>query len=54
VFGAASGLVGEVAQRLFYAHSGTHVDPPAIAIATMMFVVTGLHLVGVLPNTGYL
>jgi len=54
VFGAASGVVGEATQRLFYAHSGTHVDPPAMAIAIMMFVIVILHLVGVLPNAGYL
>jgi len=54
VFGAASGLVGEFTQRLFYSHSGTHVDPPAMAIAIMMVIVGILSLAGVLPNGGYL
>jgi len=54
VFGAASGLVGEVTQRIFYAHSGTHVDPPAMAIAIMMLVVGILAITGVLPSGGYL
>ena len=53
-FGAASGLVGEATQRMFYAHSGTHVDPPAMAIAVVMFVVALLSLAGVIPNAGYL
>ncbi|MFC7132010.1 MULTISPECIES: hypothetical protein [Salinibaculum] len=54
VFGAVSGLLGELTQRLFYSHSGTHVDPPAMAIAIAMFVVVVLSLVGVIPNAGYL
>ncbi|WP_137288533.1 hypothetical protein [Natronorubrum halophilum] len=54
VFGAISGLLGEVTQRMFYSHSGTHVDPPAMAIAIFMFVIGVLYLVGVLPNAGYL
>lgn len=54
IFGAASGLLGEVTQRLFYAHSGTHVDPPAMAIAIAMLVVAILSIIGVLPNAGYL
>ncbi|ELZ39513.1 hypothetical protein [Halorubrum tebenquichense] len=53
-FGALSGLVGEVTQRLFYSHSGTHVDPPAMAIAIMMLGVGVLAILGVLPNAGYL
>ncbi|WP_440989469.1 hypothetical protein [Haloarchaeobius baliensis] len=54
VFGAVSGLLGEVTQRIFYAHSGTHVDPPAMAIAIAMVVVALLAIAGVLPNAGYL
>jgi hypothetical protein len=54
VFGALSGLFGELTQRLFYSHSGTHVDPPAMAIAIMMVFVVILSLAGVLPNAGYL
>jgi len=53
VFGAASGVLGEVTQRMFYAHSGTHVDPPAMAIAISMVVVAVLAIAGVLPNAGY-
>jgi len=54
VFGVVSGLLGELTQRLFYAHSGTHVDPPAMAIAVAMLVVGVLAVAGVLPNAGYL
>jgi hypothetical protein len=53
VFGAVSGLLGEVTQRIFYAHSGTHVDPPAMAIAIAMVAVALLAIAGVLPNAGY-
>jgi len=52
-FGAVSGLIGEVTQRMFYAHSGTHVDPPAMAIAIAMVGVAVLSIAGVLPNAGY-
>jgi len=52
--GAISGLLGELTQRMFYAHSGTHVDPPAMAIAIVMFVVAVLAIAGVIPNAGYL
>jgi hypothetical protein len=54
VFGAVSGLLGELTQRLFYSHSGTHVDPPAMAIAIAMLVVALLAIAGVIPNAGYL
>jgi len=53
VFGAISGLFGEVTQRMFYSHSGTHVDPPAMAIAIAMVFVAILAIAGVLPNAGY-
>ncbi|MFB6205348.1 MAG: hypothetical protein ABEJ05_02310, partial [Haloglomus sp.] len=54
VFGAVSGLFGELTQRIFYSHSGTHVDPPAMAITIVMFIVGVLFLLGVIPNAGYL
>ncbi|MFA9518156.1 hypothetical protein ACERIT_13210 [Halopenitus sp. H-Gu1] len=54
VFGAVSGVLGEVSQRVFYSHSGTHVDPPAMAIAIVMSVVGVLYLLGIIPNAGYL
>ncbi|MFC7069086.1 hypothetical protein [Halobaculum lipolyticum] len=54
VFGVASGLLAEVTQRIMYSHSGTHVDPPAMAIALAMLVVAVLSLLGLFPNAGYL
>jgi formate hydrogenlyase subunit 3/multisubunit Na+/H+ antiporter MnhD subunit len=54
VVGAFSGLMGELTQRIFYSHSGTHVDPPAMAIVIVMLIVGVLYLVGVVPNPGYL
>jgi hypothetical protein len=51
-FGALSGLLGEVTQRLPYSHSGTHVDPLAMAIALVMLLVGVLFLPGLLPNPG--
>ncbi len=54
VFGLISGLLGEVTQRIFYAHSGTHVDPPAMAITIAMTIVVILSIAGVFPNAGYL
>jgi hypothetical protein len=54
VFGVLSGLLGEVTQRIFYSHSGTHVDPPAMAIVIVMLLIGVLYLVGVFPNSGYL
>ena len=53
-FGALTALVGELTQRLFYAHSGTHVDPPAMAIGVAMLVVGLLAIAGVLPSPAYL
>ncbi len=54
LFGLVTGLLGEFTQRIFYAHSGTHVDPPAMAIAIAMLLVAILALAGLLPNAGYL
>lgn len=54
LFGQLSALLGELTQRILYAHSGTHVDPPAMAIAIAMLVIGLLYLAGVIPNPGYL
>jgi hypothetical protein len=54
LFGVVTALVGEFTQRIFYAHSGTHVDPPAMAITVMMLLVGVLYLLGLLPNAAYL
>lgn len=42
--GIAGALLGEVYSRLFLIHGDTHVDPPAIAIATIATVVVLIQL----------
>lgn len=54
IFGTISALFGEVSERLFYAHSGTHVDPPAVAIAATMVIVYVLYALNVTTASGYL
>ncbi|PSQ44494.1 hypothetical protein BRD14_00990 [Halobacteriales archaeon SW_5_68_122] len=47
VFGVLTAVVGEVAQRLLYAHADTHLDPPAVAIVVGTLLVALLDTVGV-------
>jgi hypothetical protein len=54
VFGALSALVGEAFQRVFYAHSDTHWDPPAAAIVVGSLLIGVLFIVGVLPGHSYI
>ncbi len=50
LFGAFGALVGELVQRIFYAHSDTHFDPPAAAIVVATLTIAVLHLAGVFPS----
>ena len=52
-FGVYGALLGEVAQRVFYAHGDTHFDPPAMSIVVSTFTIAALALVGVLPGPGW-
>jgi MFS family permease len=54
VGGVIGALLGEVTQRVMYAHSGTHVDPPAMAITIYSLAIGVLFLVGAIPNSAYL
>jgi hypothetical protein len=36
--GVAGALVGEIGSRVFLIHGDTHIDPPAVGIATVVFV----------------
>jgi hypothetical protein len=54
VGGLVGALLGELTQRIAYAHSGTHVDPPAMAITIYSLVLGVLFLLGVIPNAAYL
>ncbi len=50
-FGIFGGLMGEVCNRIFYAHGSTHVDPPAFGIAASGLVLGLLTVVGVFDAT---
>lgn len=52
--GVVGSLLAEVTQRIFYAHSGTHVDPPAMSITIYTLAIGLLYLADLLPNAGYL
>lgn len=54
VFGIVGALVGEVAQRVCYAHADTHLDPPAVSIVVTTFLVALLALVGLLPSAAWI
>ncbi|MFB6218111.1 MAG: hypothetical protein ABEH77_02865 [Halobacteriaceae archaeon] len=54
VFGVIGALVGEVAQRVLYAHADTHLDPPAASIVVTSFLVGLLALSGVLPSSAWI
>jgi len=53
VFGAIAALIGEISERIVYAHGDTHWDPPATAIALTTLLIGLLATVGVLPSGGY-
>jgi hypothetical protein len=53
-FGAYGALAGELVQRIFYAHSDTHLDPPAAGIVIATFTIAVLHLVGVFPSASWI
>jgi hypothetical protein len=48
VFGVVGGLLGELAQRVVYAHGDTHVDPAAVSIVLTSLLVVILVAAGVL------
>jgi len=54
VFGTVGAFFGEVAQRVFYAHADTHLDPPAASIVVTSFLIGLLALLGVLPSGAWL
>ncbi|MDS0257974.1 hypothetical protein NDI56_00970 [Haloarcula sp. S1CR25-12] len=53
VFGLYGALAGEAHQRIFYAHSDTHWDPPAAAIVLTTFTIAVLAILGVFPDSGW-
>jgi len=50
VFGLIGALLGEVLQRLFYAHGSTHVDPPAFSIFINHSFIAVLAFAGIFPT----
>jgi len=53
VFGAVGALLGEVSQRVFYAHADTHLDPPAASIVVTSLLIAGLAVAGVFPTAAW-
>lgn len=51
LFGLVGSLAGEVAQRVFYAHAETHLDPPAASIVVTSVLIAVLAMGGVLPSS---
>jgi protein-S-isoprenylcysteine O-methyltransferase Ste14 len=50
-FGVVGGLVGELAQRIFYAHGDTHFDPPSASILVTTLLIAVLDLAGLFQQT---
>jgi MFS family permease len=50
-FGLLGALLGELSQRVLYAHAETHLDPPAASIVCSTLVVGALVLASVFPHT---
>ncbi len=53
LFGIISALAGELIQRIFYAHSDTHLDPPAAAIVIGTFLIAILAMAGIFPSSAW-
>lgn len=54
LFGIVSALSGELIQRIFYAHSDTHLDPPAAAIVIGTFIIAVLAMAGIFPSSAWI
>jgi len=53
-FGLVGALAGELAQRVFYAHAETHLDPPAASIVATSLLIGALAMLGVLPSAAWI
>jgi len=51
VFGLVGGVLGEGAQRVFYAHADTHFDPAALSIVLTSILIGALDVAGVFVQT---
>lgn len=54
VFGVVGALIGELAQRVFYAHADTHLDPPAASIVVTSLLIAILAMSGVFPSSAWI
>ncbi|WP_435065445.1 hypothetical protein [Halobaculum sp. EA56] len=52
-FGVLGAVLGELLQRVFYAHSETHLDPPAASIVCTSSCIAVLAWLGVLPSAAW-
>ena len=53
LFGVIAALFGELIQRIFYAHSDTHFDPPAAAIVLGTIVIVIFYALNIFETAGY-
>ncbi len=53
LFGVIAAVSGEFIQRIYYAHSDTHLDPPAAAIVVGTFLIAVLAMTGVFPSSAW-
>lgn len=53
-FGFITALIGELFQRVFYAHGDTHVDPPAGAIVIGTLLIVILAAAGLFPDAAWI
>lgn len=53
LFGIIAALFGELIQRIYYAHSDTHLDPPAAAIVMGTFLIALLAMAGIFPSSAW-
>lgn len=54
LFGFIAAIFGELMQRIFYAHSDTHFDPPAAAIVLGTLLIALLAMAGVFPSSAWI
>ena len=54
LIGVIGALLGELAQRVCYAHAETHFDPPAASIVLTTLLIALLSFAGVLPHAAWI
>lgn len=54
LFGVIGALIGELSQRILYAHAETHLDPPAASIVITSFLIALLAMMGILPSSAWI